>query len=183
MFARWSQGLGAYGDLRVPAVVDTVRTSERAQELRLAAAANWERGMFAVMAGAYVRYFRDADPGVFSRSALWEGAAVVRPIVWFGQRAGLALEASYQRVVYDALDPDTGVGAVQGSAFRAGVVPFVSPSGRGSFTRPHLQLIYLMTVRDDGARRLYAPGDPFGFNTVEHYLGVGTEWWFNSSYL
>lgn len=183
VFARWSQGLGAYGDLRVPAVIDSVRTSERAQEFRLAASGNWEHGMFALMGAAYVRYFRDADAGVFSRSALWEGAVVARPIVWFGQRAGLALEGSYQRVVYDALDPETGVGAVQGSVIRAGVVPFVSPGGRGSYTRPHLQLIYLMTVRDEGARRLYAPGDPFGFNSVEHYLGLGAEWWFNSSYL
>jgi hypothetical protein len=183
VFARWSHGLGAYGDLRVPAVRDTVRTSERANEFRLAASGNWERGAFALMGGAYVRYFRDADPGVFSRSALWEGAAVLRPMVWFGERAGLAAEVSYQRIAYNALDPETGVGGVQGSAFRMGVVPFVSPGGRGSYTRPHLQLIYLLTVRDDGARKLYAPGDPFGFNQVEHYLGVGTEWWFNSSYL
>lgn len=183
LFARWSQGLGAYGDLRVPAVIDSVRTSERATELRLAASANWEHGAFAVMAGAYLRYFRDADPGVFSRSALWEGAVVARPMVWFGQHAGLAVEASYQRVVYDALDPETGVGAIQGSVFRGGIVPFVSPAGRGSYTRPHLQLVYLLTARDEGARKLYAPGDPFGFNTVEHYLGVGAEWWFNSSYL
>ncbi len=183
VFARWSQGLGAYGDLRVPAVIDSVRTSERAEEFRLAASGNWESGMFALMGGAYLRYFRDADPGVFSRSALWEGAIVLRPQVWFGQHAGLALEGSYQRVVYNALDPETGAGAVQGSVARVGIVPFVSPSGRGSYTRPHLQLIYLMTARDDGARKLYAPGDPFGLNSIEHYLGVGAEWWFNSSYL
>ncbi len=138
VFARWSQGLGAYGDLRVPAVIDSVRTSERAQELRVAASGNWEHGPFALMGAAYVRYFRDADASVFSRGALWEGAVVARPIVWFGQRAGLALEGIHQHLVYDALDPEAGVGAVQGSVFREGVVPFVSPSGRGSYTRPHL---------------------------------------------
>jgi maltoporin len=63
------------------------------------------------------------------------------------------------------------------------VIPYLAPGGRGSFTRPHLQLIYLATVRDDGAMRLYAPDDPFGMNAVEHFLGLGTEWWFNSSYL
>lgn len=183
VFARWAEGLGAYGELRVPAVRDSIRTSARAQELRVALSANWERGPFALMAGAYARYFRDADPGVFGRNAMWEGAVVARPIVWFGDHAGIAAEASFEHVTYNALDPETGNGAVQGSLFRAGVVPFVSPGGRGSYTRPHLQLIYLATVRDAGARRLYAPGDPFGFNGVEHYLGVTTEWWFNSSYL
>lgn len=183
LFVRYSQGLGAYGDLRVPAVRDSVRTSERAQEFRAALSANWERGMFAVMAGAYVRYFRDADPGVFSRDALVEGAVVARPIAWFGDYVGLALEASWQHTSYNALDPDTGMGGVRGTVLRFGAVPFFTPAGRGSYTRPHIQLIYLATVRDEGARRLYAPGDPFGFNPVEHYLGVGTEWWFNSSYL
>jgi len=183
VFVRWAEGLGAYGELRVPAVRDSIRTSARAQEFRVAMSANWEHGMFALMGGAYARYFRDADPGVLSRDAMWEGAVVARPIVWLGQYAGIAGELSFEHVSYNALDPETGDGAVQGSLFRAGIVPFVSPGGRGSYTRPHLQLIYLMTARDAGARRLYAPGDPFGFNDIEHYLGVTTEWWFNSSYL
>jgi len=183
VFVRWAEGLGAYGELRVPAVRDSIRTSERAQEFRVALSANWETGPFALMGGAYARYFRDADPGVFGRNAMWEGAVVARPIVWIGQYAGIAGELSFEHVTYNALDPETGDGAVRGSLFRAGIVPFVSPGGRGSYTRPHLQLVYLATVRDAGARRLYAPGDPFGFNDVEHYLGVTTEWWFNSSYL
>lgn len=183
VFARWSEGLGAYGELRVPAVRDSIRTSSRAQEFRVAMSANWERGPFALMGGAYARYFRDADPGVFGRNAMWEGAVIARPIVWIGQYAGVAAELSFEHVTYNALDPETGDGAVRGSLFRAGVVPFISPGGRGSYTRPHIQLIYLLTARDAGARRLYAPGDPFGFNDVEHYLGVTTEWWFNSSYL
>ena len=183
LFVRYAQGLGAYGDLRVPTTLNTARTAERAQELNVALAGNYERGPFALMLGAYFRWFRDADPGVFSRDALMEGAVVARPIVWIGQRAGVAAEASFQQLSYNALDPVTGSGALRGTAWRFGLMPFVSPAGRGSYTRPHLQLIYLATVRDAGARRLYAPGDPFGFNDVEHYLGVTTEWWFNSSYL
>lgn len=183
LFVRYSQGLGAYGDLRVPATLNTARTAERAQELNVALAGNYESGPFALMLGAYFRWFRDADPGVFSRDALMEGAVVARPIVWFGQRAGLAAEASFQQLSYNALDPVTGAGALRGTAWRFGLMPFVSPAGRGSYTRPHLQLIYLATVRDEGARRLFAPDDPFSFNEVEHFLGLSTEWWFNSSYL
>jgi hypothetical protein len=183
LFVRWSQGLGAYGDLRVPVTLTTARTSARAESLNVALAGNYESGPFAVMLGAYFRWFRDADAGVFSRDSMMEGAVVARPMVWFGQRAGIAAEASFQQISYNALDPVTGNGALRGSAWRFGLMPFVSPAGRGSYTRPHLQLIYLATVRDDGARRLYAPDDPFSFNEVEHFLGVSTEWWFNSSYL
>ncbi len=183
LFVRYSQGLGAYGDLRVPTTLDNGRTASRAREVSVAFASNWERGAFALMAGGYFRYFRDADPGVFSRAALMEGAIAARPIVWFGQHAGLAVDLSWQRITYEALDPISGNGALAGTATRIGVVPFVSPAGRGSYTRPHLQVIYQATIRDEGARRLFAPDDPLGFNGVEHFLGVSTEWWFNSSYL
>ncbi len=183
LFARYGQGLGAYGDLRVPTTLTSGRTAARAEEFNVALAGNYEHGPFAVMLGAYFRYFRDADPGVFGRAALQEGAVNVRPMVWFGHHVGLALDASVQHVSYLALDPATGQGAVTGTVGRLGVIPFVSPGGRGSYTRPHLQLLYIATARDAGARRLYAPDDPFGYYSVEHFLGVSTEWWFNSSYL
>lgn len=183
LFTRYGQGLGAYGDLRVPATLDSARTAARAREFNVALAGNFERGPFAVMLGAYYRYFRDADPGVFSRAALQEGAVSVRPMVWFGHHVGLAADLSYQHITYQALDPVTANGAVRGSLFRFGVMPFVAVNGRGSYSRPHLQLLYVATVRDAGAQRLYAPDDPFGFNSTEHFLGLSTEWWFNSSYL
>lgn len=183
VFVRYAQGLGAYGDLDVPVTLASARTSSRARELRVALSGNWERGAFALMVGGYFRYFRDADPGVFSRDALVEGAVAARPIVWFSDFVGAAGEVSYQRIVYNAIDPVTSNGALAGSVLRLAAVPFVSPGGRGSYARPHLQLIYSASLRSDGARRLYAPDDPFGFNAVEHFLGVNTEWWFNSSYL
>lgn len=183
LFTRFGQGLGAYGDLRVPVTLASGRTAERAQEFNVAMAGNYEHGPFAVMLGAYFRYFRDADPGVFGRAALQEGAVNVRPMLWFGHHVGVALDASVQHVSYLALDPATGQGAVTGTVGRFGVIPFVSPGGRGSYTRPHLQLLYVATARDAGARRLYATDDPFGYYSVEHFLGVSTEWWFNSSYL
>ncbi len=183
VFVRYAQGLGAYGDLDVPVTLASARTSSRSLDFRVAVSGNWERGAFALMFGGYFRYFRDADAGVFSRDALVEGAIAARPIVWFGNYVGIAAEVSYQHIVYNAIDPVTGNGALAGSVLRFAALPFVSPGGRGSYTRPHLQIIYAASLRDDGARRLYAPDDPAGFNSVEHFLGVGTEWWFNSSYL
>ena len=60
-------------------------------------------------------------------------------------------------------------------------MPFVSPFGRGTYTRPHLRVIYSLTVRDDDARALYPALDPRSANNVEHFLGIGVEWWFASS--
>ncbi len=182
LFARYAQGLGAYGELSVPVLADGITSSQRAEEFRMAFSANYDGGFWDVMAGGYVRYFRDADPGVYSRNALWEGCIDVRPMVYFGDHFGISVDASYQSVMYDALDPVTSQGA-GGNVWRFAVIPFVSPLGRGAYTRPHITVTYAVTLRDAGALRLYAPGDPLGLNGIEHYLGVGTEWWFNSSYL
>jgi maltoporin len=42
-------------------------------------------------------------------------------------------------------------------------------------------LVYAITDRNAGARELYAPDDVFSQRTIEHYIGIGAEWWFNSS--
>jgi maltoporin len=183
LFFRYAQGLGAYGDLAVPYTLTARQTSARARDVVLALAGNWESGPFGLLAGAYVRYFQDADAAIYGRNDLVEGTLALRPQVWIGEHFGIAIDASYQAQSFNMLDPVTGTGPRSASMWRFGVIPFVSPAGRGSFTRPHLRLIYAATVRDAGAQRLYAPDDPFAFNAVEHYLGLGCEWWFNSSYL
>jgi hypothetical protein len=37
-------------------------------------------------------------------------------------------------------------------------------------------------MRDDGARSFYAKDDPFATRRIDHFFGIGAEWWFNSSY-
>ncbi len=182
LFFRYAQGLAAYGDLAVPYTLNATQTSQRAQDARLALSGNFEHEWFGVMAGGYVRYFRDADPSLYGRNDLWEGTLVVRPTVWIGQNVGISAEGSYQMQAFNMLDSVTGR-ARTASAWRFGVIPFVSPAGRGNFTRPHLRAIYAATLRDDGALRLYAADDPFARFNVEHYLALSCEWWFNSSYL
>ncbi|MDP3277184.1 MAG: carbohydrate porin [Deltaproteobacteria bacterium] len=182
VFARFAQGLAAYGDLSVPHTIASSQTAQRAQDARVAMSANYEHAWFGVLAGGYLRYFRDADAALYGRNDLWEGTLVVRPTVWFGQRAGLSVEASYQGQAFNMLDMETGR-ARTASQWRFGVMPFVTPAGRGNYTRPHLRAIYAATLRDEGALRLFAPDDPFGRFRVEHYLALSCEWWFNSSYL
>ncbi len=38
-----------------------------------------------------------------------------------------------------------------------------------------------MTSRNQAARSLYPTDDVFSLRSIEHFLGFGAEWWFNSS--
>ncbi|MCB9630986.1 MAG: carbohydrate porin [Sandaracinus sp.] len=180
LFFRWSRGLGAYNPLGVPFRVGGVMDSSRAREALLALSANWEHGPFGLQAGAYYRNFRDADPTVFDRNHMAEGAVNLRPHVWIGDHAGLSFDLSYQALQMSALDEVTGK-VVRGGVTKIGFIPFYSPFGRGTYTRPHLRIIYAATIRDDGAQRLYPLEDPRSRQSVEHFLGVGAEWWFDST--
>lgn len=183
LWFRYAHGLASYGDLAAP-FSTTARpvTWDTARDVVLALAGNFEVGAFGLMGAAYVRYYRDADPTIYNRSAQWEGTISLRPTVWLGNYVGIAGELNYQAVRYNALDPTTGR-AGGGNLYRFALIPYVTPAGRGNFTRPHLRAIYSIAYRDEGARGLYPPDDPYSSNAVEHYLGFSTEWWFNSSYL
>jgi maltoporin len=76
--------------------------------------------------------------------------------------------------------PD-GDGPLTASVAKLGIMPYFSPSGRGMFKRPVIRLLYNASFRDSGARSLYPAQDVFASRSTEHYLGVGAEWWFNSS--
>ncbi len=185
LFFRYARGLGAYDPLGVPFRTGTVVSTGRAEEVRLALSANWEWRerpdvAFGVQLGGYVRWFSDADPAVFNRSQLLEGAITARPMMWFGDVAGVALDLSYQAMATSALDETTG-DPEGGGVFKLGLMPFVSPWGRGTYTRPHIRLLYVLTARDVGARRLYNDLDPRSSRDLEHFLGVSVEWWFSSS--
>ena len=53
-------------------------------------------------------------------------------------------------------------------------------NARGVYARPQLRLIYNVSFLNEGAVELYPEGDPRRAD-VQHFLGVGAEWWFNSS--
>jgi len=130
--------------------------------------------------GGWGRMFTDADPSGWTRGAVSEGAISVRPHLWLGQVAGVALDLSYQAMQSLALDERTGA-PEGGGVFKLGIMPFVSPWGRGTYSRPHIRLLYVVTGRDQGARNLLNPADPRASRDVEHFLGVSVEWWFSSS--
>ncbi len=180
LFLRYATGLAAYGDKSVPSALNVDKTTAGAHEALVALSANYEKGMFGVLAGGYFRGFRDASGNAFSRNTFNEGTLVVRPMVWLGEHLGLSAEGSYQALATAAVRDDGR--PERASMWRFGLVPFITPAGRGSFTRPHFNLVYLYTLRDEGARLRYAPADRFASRKDEHYFGVSVEWWFNSSY-
>jgi hypothetical protein len=180
LFVRYARGLGAYDPLGVPFREGSIIQTGRAEELRFALSANWEHDWLGIQVGAYWRLFRDADPNVFERGLVTEGVLNVRPHFWIGDVLGVAADVSYQGMQASAIDDVTGT-PVGGNAFKLGILPFISPFGRGTYTRPHIRLMYTITIRDDGARNLYPLLDPRSVQNVEHFLGIGVEWWFSSS--
>jgi maltoporin len=141
------------------------------------------------MAAAYVRSFRNANDSL-DFGDVDEGLVMMRPSVFFVDWAGLAVEGSFQAlqrgVLTDLEQPAGAVASAEPSPLtarvgRVGVLPFLTPRGRGSFSRPMIHLTYLATFRDAGARALYPVDDVYGIREIDHFFGVGAEWWFGST--
>ncbi len=186
LFARYSGNLAAYGQFSSPGQLNAEKTTDGAREIVVAAAGNAEIDFFGVMMGAYFRSFRDASPSLDFQD-VDEGAVVLRPTFFFGEIAGVSLEGTFEMAQRGVIfqDPDGDAAAPEGPAlaslFRIGIIPFISPAGRGNFSRPHIRLLYNLSVRDDTARLLYPEDHPLREREIEHFIGLGAEWWFNSS--
>ncbi len=178
LFVRYAKGIAAYGDLSIPYGVPNEKKSN-ASELLIALAGNYQYDRYALMAAAYARRFSDANAGATSRNKFWEGILVARPIVYTSAHTGVSVEVSYQAKNPNWLD-DSGKHRVP-QAWRFSAIPFVTPFGWGSYTRPVIQLVYTATVRNQAARLLYPVEDPRSERKIEHYLGLTAEWWFNST--
>lgn len=187
LFVRYASGLAAFGELGTPNQLGLDKSSAGASELLATFTGNFEAGPFALMAAGYVRSFRNASPDL-DYGDLDEAIIIGRPHLFFGEWGGLALEASYQVLQRGVLvmgAPGSEAaprGPATGSLFRFGVVPFLSPSGRGSYARPHIRFIYLLTARDEGARAFYPQDDTSSLRDLDHFFGFGAEWWFNNSW-
>ena len=179
---RFAHGLAAYGELNAPRQLRPDRRTSGAYELLLTLSGNWEKGPVGVMLGSYYRQFRNASKQL-DFDDLNEGIVIARPTVWFGELAGLSLEGSYQMQQRGVLQEiETGIfKPVIAGLGRVGLVPFITPGGRGGFQRPHIRFIYMLTVRNAGARSFYAADDVFSRRNIDHFIGMGAEWWFGST--
>jgi maltoporin len=192
LYFRYAAGLPAYGEFASPFALSLDRKTSGAHDVRVAIGSNWEQGPFGLLSAAYVRSFRNASPDL-DFDDVDEAIIIARPQVFFGQLGGIALEASHQIQQRGVLTvpgqeaggvppPGAPEGPTMGQVTRFGLVPFFSPAGRGSFSRPQLRLIYVVSLRNEAARSFYAQDDVFNLRSMEHFFGVGAEWWFNSSY-
>jgi hypothetical protein len=177
---RHSRGIAAYDPLAVPITFALDRTVSGASETQVAASGNYETDAFSILAAGYVRFFRDGSPGETSTQKYDEGTLVARPSIFLGEHFGISVEGSYQQRRIAIQNPN-GEGPLTASVIKAGLIPYFSPSGRGSFKRPQIRLLYVASFRDSGTRGLYPIEDVFAQRSVEHFAGIGAEWWFNSS--
>jgi len=180
LWLRTAGGLAAYGDLAVPFGLGTDKRATDAREVVLALSGNYERGLLGLMAGGYLRYFRDADGVVDDPDDGWEYVLAVRPHLFFHHHLHGVFEASYQGRRPNGLDPDSQTHLVPG-VFKFSVMPTLSWD-RGSYARPQIRLVYTVSYLDQGARLSFPEQDPRRGVAVQHFLGAQVEWWYNSSY-
>ncbi len=180
VFVRHAEGIAAYDPLSVPLTFASDRTTRGSSETLAALGANYEQGPFGLLVGAYFRSFRDGSPSPTTSQKYDEGVLAFRPQVYLGDRWGIAFEGAFEARRYALLDPQTDqpLTAVE---WRAGVIPYFSPSGRGSYARPQVRLIYALTARNPAARELYPTEDAINQRGIVQFLALGAEWWFNSS--
>jgi hypothetical protein len=179
LFARGAGGLGAYGEFGIPFGLDSDKKTGRAREFLAGFSANYEVGFFGIQAGGYLRYFRDADPNVHDQDDRWEFAVAARPHFFVAKYFQPFAEVSYQQLVPRGLSPET-LAPNPASIVKLSVGPSVAFE-ETTWARPRFQVVYTASFLDEDARLLYGQKDPRRERAVQHYIGLGVEWWFNSS--
>ena len=179
LFFRWAQDLAAYGENGVPYGTTNDGTAEGAYEMVFGMAGNWQFHWAGVLAGGYLRKFKDADVNQYDVDDFVEGAFTLRPVVFITDHLQQGFEFGYQRHYPFGLDPATNDHEVA-EVYQYSLLEIVS-LGRGSYRRPQFRLVYTLSKSNAAACRSYPEGDMRRAGDTEHFLGLGVEWWFNSS--
>ena len=179
LFFRYSRGLAAYDELGVPYGLDTDRSATEAGLTRLALSGNYEIGRFGATVGGYVQWFQDADGIANDPDDYLEGVIAVRPVIFITDHFHQVFEYSYQRRIPEGLSARTDT-YLEPAISKIAVMPTLSLA-RAVYARPQIRLIYSASLLNEGARDQWPVGDVRHEESVHHFLGVGAEWWFNSS--
>ncbi len=180
LFFRHAGGLAVFGDLGKPYGFDLGRQISSARELTLAFSANFEGPRAGIMSAAYFRRISDASGS--DDSGYTEGELAIRPTAYLTRYFHTAVELSYQVRRPASADQDRARYLLP-MVFRASVLPIVAPLGPGTYSRPMLYAVYTLSVLNaDAQYYLFEPQDVRSGHQLVHYLGLGVEWWFNSSY-
>ncbi len=190
VFARYASGIAAYGEFSQPLGLgwqpDLGRdySAAGARDFVLAAVGNYVLpGRLGVQLGAYWRTFEDADGMDHDWDDGNELVVALRPMLlvpeWFGRQFALAAELSYQRTERAGLHPETDLPA-HPEVWKFSVLP-TWISGPDTYSRPAIRLIYTLALPNEDARLWYHQLDYRRTRSVEHFVGISAEWWFNSS--
>lgn len=179
VFYKHAQGIAATGELAVPTdglAVD--RSVTAASEDLVALAGNHEGGPWGVAAGAYWRGWTDGDGEDVDFDDGNEWILSVRPSVYPTRWLSIGLEGSHQWMWRDSVLARTGA---QGTPeiTKLSLLPAVQPH-RGTFARPQVRLQYTLSLLNEDARSWYAERDSRSSRPVQHFVGIGAEWWINS---
>ncbi|MCB9507537.1 MAG: carbohydrate porin [Myxococcales bacterium] len=177
-FVRYARGLSAYGVLAVPVGLDTARRAAEARSVRVAVSGNYETRWVGATVGGYVQWFDDADSTRYDPDDYTETVLSLRPVVFVTDHFHQAFEASFQRRVPEGLSARTDT-YLEPAIIKLAALPTLSVD-RGVYARPQIRLIYSVSFLNEGAQAAWPDGDR-RTEPVQHYLGVGAEWWFNSS--
>lgn len=176
---RYATGLAAYGEFAVPSGLDEDRRAVDAREIRLAFSSNYETPAFGLLAGGYVRHFKDADEHDEDFDDRLETALSLRPMWFVGRYFTPGAEASIQLSRPNGLNPRSQRQATARVVQLALVPAFtLGPAPVGSYTRPQFRMIYAVSLLNDAALDYYAADDPRSSESTVHFVGVGAEWWF-----
>ena len=179
VFYKHAAGIAATGALTVPTdglSVDRSVTASR--EDLVALAANHEGGVWGVAVGGYWRSWNDADgdPVDFDDGQEW--IVSVRPALYPMRNLAIGFEASHQWLWRDSVHPRTlEQGAPQ--ITKVSLLPSIQPE-RGTFARPQVRLQYTVSRLNPDALSWYAETDTRSSRPIQHFVGIGAEWWINS---
>jgi maltoporin len=188
LFVRYGTGIGAYGEFSQPwsagsQDLDTNYSAEGASDLVIAMTGNYLiKKRFGLMFGGYLRYFKDADSSDYDWDDGYEMVFALRPHLWLpelNKNLVIAAEFSYQFTERSGLNPETQETA-HPSVMKFSIMP-TWISGFNTYSRPAIRLVYTVSKSNDDAGLWFHSADYRRDRTIEHFIGIQAEWWFNSS--
>ena len=179
LFLKYGSGLGAYDEMGIPLGLNPERTTDGARELLAALSTNWENSEWGFLTGVCARYFLDADPNIYDQDDRWEVSAALRPMWFVSENVQMVAEANVQYLRPNGLSWETRRHEVP-LVVQGALMPTLS-LGRGSYSRPQLRLIMALSHLNEAARLTYASREEARQREYQYYVGIGAEWWFNSS--
>ncbi len=190
VFARYATGIAAYGEFSQPLGLGYMPdlapdySAESARDFTLAMVGNYViPGRFGLQVGAYWRSFKDADGLKHDWDDGTELVVAARPMLWIpellGRQIALGAEVSYQRTERAGLHPETDMPA-HPSVWKFSFLP-TWIAGPDTYSRPVVRLFYTIALPNEDARLWYHRMDYRRTRSIEHFVGISAEWWFNSS--